>query len=166
MSTETVHSDTIDLLVSALMVLGLSPDPSKPLPTGEHCVTRIADGVGRELCEANLDAVSLSAGTNPPAAAYRWRAVMEVGLRYKLPPAVAVQVEAARRFLVRNCAAHPGWQQSRARQMVARLGESLRRGPLQGWPRESHGDFRGIEVCVAGWTRDNGFPALASRAEA
>lgn len=166
MSTEVVRSDTIDLLVSALMVLGLSPDPKKPLPTGEQCVTRIADGVGRDLAEANLDAVSLSEGSNPPEAAYRWRPVMEVALRYTLSPAVAVQVEAARRHVVRNCAAHPGWEQSQARQIAARLGESLRRGPLQHWPRETHGDFRGIAACTPGWTREDGFPTLQSRAEA
>ncbi|MBG0716844.1 hypothetical protein G3N18_01920 [Microbacterium sp. 2C] len=166
MSTEVVRSDTIDLLVSALMVLGLSPDPKKPLPTGEQCVTHIADGVGRDLAEANLDAVSLSEGSNPPEAAYRWRPVMEVALRYTLSPAVAVQVEAARRHVVRNCAAHPGWEHSQARQIAARLGESLRRGPLQHWPRETHGDFRGIAACTPGWTREDGFPTLQSRADA
>lgn len=166
MSTVLVSDDTIDLLVSALMLLGLSPDPAKPMPTGAQCVTHVADGIGRELSDANLDAVSLAEGTNPPRSTYRWQPIMEIGLSYVLQPTVALQVEASRRHYVRNCASHPGWNQSQARQIVARLGESLRRGPLQRWPRASHGDLQRLQECEPAWTRDSGFAGLQAKADA
>lgn len=166
MAAALVSDDTIDLLVSALMILGLSPDPAKPMPTGSQCVTHVADGIGRELSDANLDAVSLAEATNPPRSTYRWQPIMEVALSYLLQPTVALQVEAARRHYVRNCASHPGWEQSQARQIVARLGESLRKGPLLRWPRENHGDLRGIRKCEPAWTRENGFAGLEAKADA
>lgn len=166
MATVLVSDDTIDLLVSALMILGLSPDPAKPMPTGAQCVTHVADGIGRELSDANLDAVSLAEGTNPPRSTYRWRPILEIGLGYVLQPTVALQVEAARRHYVRNCASHPGWDQSQARQIVARLGESLRKGPLLRWPRASHGDLQSLQKYEPAWTREIGFAGLQAKADA
>lgn len=166
MATVLVSEDTIDLLVSALMILGLSPDPAKPLPTGTLGVTHVADGIGRELSDANLDAVSLAEGTNPPRSTYRWQPILEIGLSYLLQPAVALQVEVARRHYVRNCASHPGWEQSQARQIVARLGESLRKGPLLRWPRAGHGELQGLRNYEPAWTREIGFAGLQAKTDA
>lgn len=148
MSAYLVHSDTLDLLVTAAIegspgqrglrvwhggtVHGFGPD-------GFFHPCHNGDTLGQLLADANALSVNHRYGENTPAAPYRWRRVSGIG-------GVGVTlwdvVTSADCFAYQSCE-HPGWGDSLAAACV----RAIRDKAIEGLTPEGS---------AWGWTRDTG----------
>lgn len=161
MSTFIVHKDSIDLVVTAVIMAGLRGDRDTPSDASREAIAH-ADDMGQLLWEENVAAVNRRYGTTESAPAYEWRPILEL-MGVDLTPEHLVQVEKTRRSLEEQSRDHVDWPTSRAKRLLCALQSAIDRG-LEGWPRipmPGGDDFAGIDQAVGAWSRDQGFPALA-----
>lgn len=164
MSAFIVHQDSIDLIVTAVIMAGLHGDRELPSNASREAIEH-ADDMGQLLWQENVNAVNDAYGTEKLAAAYEWRPIFEL-MGLDLTPEHLIQIEKTRRELEEQSRDNAGWSTSRAKRLLEALRSAVDHG-LEGWPRvprpgnSEDKDFVGIDQAVAAWSRDQGFPTLA-----
>lgn len=164
MSAHIVHKDSIDLIVTAVIMAGLHGDREIPSQASREVIAH-ADDMGQLLWLENVAAVNRLYGTTEQAPAYQWQPILEL-MGLDLTPQQLVQIERTRRSLDEQSRGHVDWPASRAKRLLDALKAAIDHG-LDGWPRvplacsPGKDDFAGIEQAVDSWSRDRGFPTLA-----
>ena len=164
MSAFIVHKDSIDLIVTAVIMAGLHGDKDTPSAASYKAIEQ-ADDMGQLLWQENFAAVNHLYGTEEQAPAYVWRPILEL-MGPDLTPEQLVQLEKTRRGIEEQSRDHASWVTSRAKRLLEELRSAIEHG-LDGWPRvprtghPGEHDFAGINQVVDSWTRDKGFPTLA-----
>lgn len=150
MTSTTSLTDTIDLIVTAIMLYGI-----EPAPAAERLAQ--ADHLGRILTEAASDHSD-----------YQWTPVYELVAADRLEPTHALQIERNLRTLRPT---FEGNDSPAARELLGALQDAID-SSLINWPRSisdfdaaaggGQPDYFGITSAKTHWTRPAGFDRLAA----
>ena len=120
---------------------------------------RHADQLGQLLVNADTHQ---STASQP----YAWTPVFEFVVSPSMSPGQLVQVEKSRRELEQRLQEFAGWSSSPAKRLLQTLGaaiaHSLRDWPMAPEATSSRLDYFGMSEARAGWTRGDGFEAIAT----
>lgn len=162
MSAFIVHKDSIDLLVTAVIMAGLRGDRETPSDASLQVIAH-ADEMGALLWSKNVEAVNRLYGAEQEVPSYEWLPVFEL-MGLDLTPDQLVQIEKTRRTLQEQSRVDVSWATSPAKRLLDALGLAVAQG-LEGWPQSpstdsGRADYAGIDYAAAAWSRDRGFPSL------
>ena len=151
----SIGTDTIDLVVSAIIIAGLRGDKSEISETSKAVVAH-ADDMGQLLQDGIREATVVRGRIAEPVPAYQWQPVLGL-MGFEITPHQLLQIERCRRTIAEFTQAMPTWESSRAKRLLDALGGAIDHG-LQNWPREAQPttgrlDYRGIDDTTAQWSR-------------
>lgn len=156
-----VHKDSIDLLVSAVIVAGLRGDREE-ISAASRAAVAHADDMGRILWNAAAIAASRRSPERIIAPEYEWQPVADL-MGLSLHAEQLLQVECTRRHVLEATRGFDGWLMARSTRLLQMLAGAVEHG-LQDFPRGDDGDYRGIEMLEPVWRRADTVPAPAPRA--
>lgn len=150
-----IGTDTIDLVVSAIIIAGLRGDKSEISATSKAVVAH-ADDMGQLLQDGIRQATVVRGSIADPVPAYQWQPVLGL-MGFEISPHQLLQIERCRRTIVEFTQAMPSWESSHAKRLLDALGGAIDHG-LQNWPREvqpetGRSDYRGLSGTTAQWSR-------------
>lgn len=163
MSAFIVHKDSIDLIVTAVIIAGLRGDRDVPSDASRQVIAH-ADDMGQILWRSNVAAVNKLYGTDEIPPQYEWRPILEL-MGLDLTPDQLIQIERTRRALVEQCADDPTWSTSSAKRLLNVLEVAVAKS-LTGWPRVPltgstyETDYVGIAQTSDAWSREQSFQTL------
>jgi hypothetical protein len=163
MTAFIVHKDSIDLIVTAVIIAGLHGDRDIPSEASKKVIAH-ADDMGEILWRANVAAVNNLYGTDEISPPYEWRPILEL-MGLDLTPDQLIQIERTRRALEQQSSDHPDWPTSPAKRLLEALGGAVSKA-LTGWPRlplasnSRETDYAGIAQATDAWSRNQGFRML------
>lgn len=167
MRADPVHRDTIDLLVTAMLISSTDitkADSRLPIITPGLAPAAVLDGadrIGQQLWDENYASVSYANNRIIPAPRYEWQPVAEL-LGERIDVEQILQIERSRLYLEEVSCHHEAWDDSDARVQLSRLAEAIA-ARLYFHPRESSPEhagvveYAGLSRAVDEWTREIGF---------
>lgn len=121
MTDQPIHTDSIDLLVTAAVTIPLTAGTAESLSK----LAESADHLGQQLRDAHAAALAESSPSPaPPAARYRWQPVAEL-VASNLDEGLLLQLERTRMSFVSASCNQARWQDSPARRFTDSLAEAI-----------------------------------------